>query len=136
MRNQTHLNHDQQEDLHRLFEQHKKLFGGTLGVYLCKKFHIDVEKGSKPKHSRPYAVPHVHLERFKKELQHFVETGFLEPQGTSEWVLPTFIIPKKDSQVRWISDLAESNKLHHTKIISHSHYKWYIEKDEGICLFR
>ena len=66
VRNQKHLNHDQREDLYRLVEQHKKLFDGTLGVYPHKKLHIDAERGSKPKHSRPYAVPHVHLETFKK----------------------------------------------------------------------
>ena len=64
VRNQTHLNHEQQEDLHRLFEQHKKLVNGTVEVYPHKTFQIDVEKGSKPKHLRPYAVPHIHLETF------------------------------------------------------------------------
>ena len=44
VKNQKHLNHDQREDLHRLFEQHKKLFDGTLGVCPHKKFHIEVEK--------------------------------------------------------------------------------------------
>ena len=41
VRNQTYLNRNQQEDLHGLFEQHKKLFDGTLGVYPHKKLHID-----------------------------------------------------------------------------------------------
>ena len=96
--------------MHRLCEQHKKLFDRTLGVYPHNKFHIKVEKGSKPKHSRPYAVPQVHLETFVEELQHLAELGVLEPQGTNEWASPTFIIPKKDSRVRWISDLRELNK--------------------------
>ena len=61
-----------------------------------RKFHICVEEYAIPKHSRLYTVPRVHLETFKKELQHLVELGVLEPQGTSEWALPTFIITKKD----------------------------------------
>ena len=97
MRNQLHSNHKQREDLHRLFEQHKKLFGGKLRVYPHKKCYIGVEKGSKPKHVRPYTGPHSHMDTFKKELQYLVELGVLEPQGTSERALPTFIIPKKDS---------------------------------------
>ena len=64
-----------------------------------------MEKDAQTKHSRPYAVPHVHSETFKKELQHLINLGVLEPQGTSEWTSPTFIIPKKDGRVRWISNL-------------------------------
>ena len=100
VKDQTHLNEIQQKDLRHLFKTHKALFGGTLGVYPHKKFHIEVEKDAQPKHSRPYAVPHVHLETFKKELEHLIELGVLEPQGTSEWALPTFIIHKKDGRVR------------------------------------
>ena len=110
VRNQTGLNHEQQEDLHRLFEQHKTSFDGIVGVYLHKTFHVDVEKGYKPKHLRPYAVPHIRLGAFNKELQHLVDPGVLKPKSTSEWALPTFIIPEKDSRVNWISNLRELNE--------------------------
>jgi hypothetical protein len=36
--------------------------------------------------------------------------GVLEWQPSSRWGLPTFIIPKKDSTVRTISDFRELNK--------------------------
>ena len=111
VKEQTHLNTEQQNDLKVLLNRYSKLFDGTLGVYPHKKFHIDIEPNAKPKHSRPYAVPHIHLDTFKKELDHLVKIGVLSRQGTSEWASPTFIIPKKDGRVRWVSDLRELNKV-------------------------
>ena len=50
------------------------------------------------------------METFKKELFHLVELGVLERQGGSAWSSPSFIVPKKDDRVRWITDLRELNK--------------------------
>jgi hypothetical protein len=45
-----------------------------------------------------------------------VRLGVLVKQGTSEWASPSFIIPKKDGRVRWISDLRELNKVIRRKV--------------------
>ena len=77
LKNQTQLNHKQRTDFYKFSELHKTLFNGTLGVYPHKTFHIRIEKRGKPKHLRPYKIPHVHLKTFKKELRHLVELSVL-----------------------------------------------------------
>jgi hypothetical protein len=52
----------------------------------------------------------IHQNAFKQELLQLVETGVLSPQDASEWTSPTFITPKKDGGVHWVSDLWELNK--------------------------
>jgi hypothetical protein len=87
-----------------VLNEHAKLFDGTLRVYPHMEFHIDLVPGAVLKHFRPYAIPVIHLETFKKELIHLVKIGVLSPQGASEWASLTFITPKKDGRVRWVSD--------------------------------
>ena len=53
----------------------------------------------------------MHLELFKKELQHLVKLGVLSLQGSSEWVMLSFITPKKDGRVHWVSNLQKLNKV-------------------------
>ncbi len=91
--------------------EHTQLFGGKLGVYPHRKFCIDLVPGAIAKHARPYPVLVIHLSAFKNELLHLVEIGILSLQGASEWASPTFITPKKDDKVHWVSDLQESNKI-------------------------
>ncbi len=50
------------------------------------------------------------MKTFKKGLDHLVEIGVLVAQQESEWVSPSFITPKKDGRVRWISNLRQLNK--------------------------
>ena len=83
------------------------MFDGTLGFYPHKKVHIDIDPNAMPVHSRPLPVPQIHLKTFKMELDHLVRIGVLTSQQESEWVLPSFIIPKKDGRVRWIHNLRQ-----------------------------
>jgi len=112
--NQLHLLTTQQkEDLKAVFNTYTKLFDGTLGVYPHQNLHIDLVEGAVPKHARPYPVATIHLDVLKKELLPLVvvDIGVLSPQGASKWASPSFITPKKDGGVRWVSDLRELNKV-------------------------
>lgn len=108
---QTHLDPQQQQQLLAVLKKYPRVFGNDLGCYPHKKFHIELQPDAKPVHRRAYPVPRVHEDTFKKELEHLVRIGVLSPQGSSEWGLPTFITPKKDGRVRWVSDLRELNKV-------------------------
>eukprot|EP00804_Cyclotella_cryptica_P019679 CCRYP_016447-RA/>CCRYP_016447-RA protein AED:0.36 eAED:0.36 QI:0/0/0/1/0/0/3/0/315 len=101
---QTHLN------AHQKKTYFSKMFDGTLGLYPHRKVLIELVPDAKPVHARPYPVPRIHMSTFKRELDHLVALGVLIPAKESEWASPTFIIPKKDGQVRWISDLRQLNK--------------------------
>jgi hypothetical protein len=63
-----------------------------------------------PYHGRPYPIPHKHKAVLMKEIKWLCNIGVLEGQLSSQWASPTFIIPKKDSRVRTVSDFRELNK--------------------------
>lgn len=52
----------------------------------------------------------MHYETLKREVERLVELGVLKRVNRSEWAAPTFLIPKKDGSVRFISDFREVNK--------------------------
>ncbi len=80
-------------------------------MYPHKKFHIDLIPGAKPEPSCPYEIPCIHLAAFKKELDCLVQVKVLSPQDASKWGSPTFVTPKKDNTVCWVSNLQELNKV-------------------------
>ena len=96
---QKHLSEYQQKELARVLNKFPKLFDGNLGHYTGRKVHLDIKPDAIPVHQKPYAVPKLHEEVFKKELQHLCDIGVLRPFEPTEWAAPTFIIPKKDGRV-------------------------------------
>lgn len=113
---QTHLSPSQRQDLARLFSRYRKLFSGKLGKYPHRRVHLELEKDAKPVSCRPYPVSRHHQQVFKDELQRLCNEGVLSKCGASHWLSPTFIVPKKDGRVRWVSDFRALNKLIRRKV--------------------
>ena len=108
---QQHLSEQQRIILETTLKKYEILFDGKLGHYPHQKFHIDLVDGAEPVFKKAYHVPFQRESLFKNELQNMVSDGVLEPCGPSIWAAPTFVVPKKDNRVRWVSDFRELNKL-------------------------
>lgn len=66
---QKHINQNQKQQLLNVLTQHPILFSGRLGRYPHQKIHLDAYENIKPFHAKPYAVPYIHQQVFKDELQ-------------------------------------------------------------------
>jgi hypothetical protein len=102
---QMHLNEEQWSQLRVALTGHDELFNGKLGKYTKRKVHLDLVPDAKPINCHPFPVARAHETLFKHECQNLVNDGVLEPVGATEHAYPTFIVPKKDGRVRWVSDL-------------------------------
>ena len=109
-REQDHLSYDEQQKLLTLLRKYEKLFDGTLGKWTGSPVSLETVEGAKPYHAKSFPVPRVHYETLKREVERLVELGVLKKVNRSEWAAPTFLIPKKDGSVRFISDFRELNK--------------------------
>ena len=81
-----------------------------MGTWKTDPINIELKSDSKPHHARPYPVPKIHEEVFKKEVARLCKLGVLRKVNRSEWGAPTFIQPKKNGTVCFLLDFRELNK--------------------------
>ena len=55
-------------------------------------------------------MPKIHKEFLIREIERLCKLGVLERQQESEWVSPSFIVPKKNGTVHFLSNFWEVNK--------------------------
>ena len=106
----THLNQSEKRKLYALLHKYKDLFDGTLGHWNDQEYDIELKADAEPYHARPYPIPKAYETTLKLEVERLIQAGVLKKVNRSEWAAPTFIIPKKDKTVRFISDFRELNK--------------------------
>ena len=104
-----HLTQPERDKLYHLLLKYEHIFDGILGAWQTEPVDFELKEGSTPHSQRHYPVPHLYKETFKKELEKLVKLGVLEKVQSSEWGSPTFIIPKKDNRVRFVSDFRRLN---------------------------
>ena len=86
------------------------MFDGTLGTWKGSAYDIELKPDATPYHARAYNIPKSVEKTTKIEVERLCKIGVLKRVNRSEWAAPTFVIPKKDKSVRFISDFRELNK--------------------------
>lgn len=129
---QKHLMEQQQHhDLHQVLDKCTTLFNGQLKVYPDSKVHLNIKPNAQLRKSRPNKVPYAHQEVFRKELDCLVQQGVLSPTTQSIWTTPTFIIPKKDERVSWVSNFKYLNQNLQRKQYKLPRIKEFLERRKG-----
>jgi hypothetical protein len=118
-----HLSADQQKKLLQLLTKYELLFDGTLGDWKTKPMSFQLKEGVSPYHGRAFPVPKVHKETIKKEVERLCKLGVLERHPASEWALPSFIIPKKDKTIHFLSDFLGIKQKVNQKTLSNPQNK-------------
>ncbi len=108
--NCKHLSANHQKKLLQLLKKCESLFDGTLGDWKTKPVLFQLREGVSPYHGRALPVPKIHKDFIIKKVERLCTLGVLERQPASEWALPSFIIPKKDRTICFLSNFRRVNK--------------------------
>ena len=90
--------------------KYEDLFDGTLGKWQGTPYNVELKPDASPYHARPFPIPKSLEATVKIEIDRLIQAGVLKKINRSEWAAPTFVIPKKDGTVRFISEFRELNK--------------------------
>jgi hypothetical protein len=94
----------------QLLKKYELLLDGTLGDWKTKPVSYQLKERVSPYYGQAFPVPKIYNDTIIKEVERLCKLGVLERQPASEWALQSFIIPKKDKPVRFLSDFWEVNK--------------------------
>ena len=102
----THLSSQEKEKLYDLLDKHWFLFKGTLGLLPTKLVLVEIKSNARPFHGCAFSVPKAYESMIYNEVNCLCHLNVLCQCNESEWAAPSFRTPKKNGQIRFISDFA------------------------------
>ena len=106
----THLDPQERNKLYTLLKKYESLFDGNLVTWHGNPYDIKLKPDAEPYHGKPFPVPHIHELTFKQELDQLKALNITKKVIRSQWGALTFLIPRKDITVSFISNFRELNK--------------------------
>ena len=85
------------------------MFDGTLGNYTGLEYKIKLVEVANPYHINLFLILRIHKESLNTEVNRWINKDVLKSKNNAKWAASTFIIPKKNGRVCFISDLRELN---------------------------
>ena len=116
----TRIDPQEINELYTLLKKYECLFDGNLGIWNGKSYDIKLKPDEEPYHGKPFPVPRIHEITFKQELDWLESLKVIKNVNRYQWGSPRFLIPKKDSTVRFISDFRE---LKNVSYVNHIPYQ-------------
>ena len=93
-----------------MLKKFEPLFDGILGNWRTKPVSFQLKDEITPYQGRAFLISKVHKDVIMKEIQRLCDLGVLEWQPSSEWASPSFIQPKKNKTVCFLTNFQEVNK--------------------------
>jgi hypothetical protein len=109
--NQTHLEPQHRTALAAMLAKHEAMYNRSLGEYKGTKVELKLIPGVHPIKCKPFPIPHRHLKEFKRLIDTLVLQDILEPVLATEWCFPSFLVPKKNGEFRFVSDFRRLNAV-------------------------
>ena len=100
----TDLDAQERNELYTLLKTYESFFYGNLGTWHIKPYDIKLKPDADPYHGKTFPVPRIHEIKFKQERDQLEALEVIKKFYRSQWGAPTFLIPKKDSIIRFISN--------------------------------
>ena len=104
------LTNPQKRIVEHSFGKYQLLFDGKLGLARVPPIALQLKPAARPHQGRPYPIPQAHYSIVKKEIERLEQLGVLRRTSPTGWASPSFIIPKKNGEVRVVTDYREVNK--------------------------